>query len=88
MVIRNLAASWPPSVTIGTGEPANLEDSVVGANKKSEGHIVLMVRAGSGSVYGLLLLLPNDLLDKALVAITERLGKGITLRDVGELDIS
>ena len=54
MVIRNLAASWPPSVTIGTGEPANLEDSVVGANKKSEGHIVLMVRTGSGSVYGLL----------------------------------
>jgi hypothetical protein len=30
MVIRNLAASWPPSVTIGTGEPANLEDTVVG----------------------------------------------------------
>ena len=88
MVIRNLAASWPPSVTIGTGEPANLEDSVVGANKKSESHFVLMVRTGSGSVYGLLLLLPDDLLDKALVAITKRLENGITLRQVGELNIS
>jgi len=88
MVIRNLAASWLPSVTIGTGEPANLEDSVVGANKKSEGHIVLMVRTGSGSVYGLLLLLPDDLLDKALVAIMKRLENEITLRQVGELNIS
>jgi hypothetical protein len=46
-----------------------------------------MVRAGSGSVYGLLLLLPDDLLDKALVAITKRLENGITLRQVGELNI-
>jgi hypothetical protein len=37
-------------------------------------------------VYGLLLGLPDNLLDKALLAITER--KRMTLREVGELDIS
>jgi hypothetical protein len=54
--------------------------------KQSEGHLVLMLHKGAGSVYGLLLVLPDNLLDKALAAITAR--KGITLREVGELDIT
>jgi hypothetical protein len=86
MVIRRLTPSWPPAVTVGTGEAANLDDAVVGAQKQSEGRLVLMLHKGGGSEYGLLLVLPDDLLDKALRAITER--KGITLREVGELDIS
>ena len=86
MLIRKLTPSWPPAVTVGSGEPANLEDTIVGAQKQSEGHLVLMLHKGAGSVYGLLLVLPDHLLDKALLAITER--KGITLREVGELDIS
>jgi hypothetical protein len=86
MVIRKLTPSWPPAVTVGTGEVANLDVTVVDAKKQSKGHLVLLLHKGGGSVYGLLLVLPDDLLDKALRAITER--KGITLREVGELDIS
>jgi hypothetical protein len=86
VLIRRLTPSWPPAVTVGTGEPANLDDTVVDAKRQSKGHLVLMLRKGAGSVYGLLLVLPDDLVDKALLAITER--KGITLREVGELNIS
>jgi hypothetical protein len=86
MLIRQLTPSWPPAVTVGTGKALSLDDTVVGAQKRSDGHLVLMLHRGSGSVYGLLLVLPDHLLDKALAAITAR--KGITLREVGELDIS
>jgi hypothetical protein len=86
MVIRKLTPSWPPAVTVGTGEAANLDDTVVGAQKQSEGRLVLMLQKGARSVYGLLLVLPEQLVDKALAAITAR--KGITLREIGELDIS
>jgi hypothetical protein len=86
MLIRQLTPSWPPAVTVGTGKPASLEDTVVGAKKQTEDHLVLMLKKGAGSVYGLLLLLPEQLVDKAVAAITAR--KGITLREVGELDIS
>jgi hypothetical protein len=85
MLIRQVTPSWPPAVRVGTGA-ASLEDTVVGAKKQSEGHVVLMLQKGAGSVYGLLLVLPDILLDKALLGITER--KGLTLREVGELDIS
>lgn len=81
MLISQLTPSWPPAITVGTGKPASLEDTVIGAQ------LVLMLHnKGTGSVYGLVLVVPDDLLDKALLAITER--KGITLREVGELDIS
>ena len=86
MLIRQLTPSWPPAVTVGTGEAANLDDAVVGAEKPSEKHLVLMLRKTTGSVCALLLVLPDNLLDKALLAITQR--KGLTLREVGELDIS
>jgi hypothetical protein len=86
MLIRRLTPSWPPAVTVGTGKSASLDDTVVGAQKQSEGHLVLMLHKGAGAVYGLLLVLPDNLLDKALAAITAR--KGITLREVGELDIT
>jgi hypothetical protein len=46
MLIRKLTPSWPPAVTVGSGEPANLEDTVVGAQKQSEGHLVLMFHKG------------------------------------------
>jgi hypothetical protein len=86
MLIRQLTPSWPPAVTVGTGEAANLDDTVVGAQKQSDARLVLMLQKGAGSAYGLLLLLPEQLVDKALAAITDK--KGITLREVGELDIS
>jgi hypothetical protein len=86
MLIRQLTPSWPPAVTVGTGEAANLDDTVVGAQKQSDARLVLMLQKGAGSAYGLLLLLPEQLVDKALATITDK--KGITLREVGELDIS
>jgi hypothetical protein len=86
MLIRQLTPSWPPAVTVGTGQAANLDDKIVDAKKQSEDHLVLMLHRDTGSVYGLLLVLPGQLVDKALAAITAK--KGITLREVGELDIS
>jgi hypothetical protein len=86
MLIRQLTPSWPPAVIVGAGQAASLEDTVVGAKKQSEGHLVLTLRKGAGSVYGLLLSVPDIHLAKALAAITAK--KGITLRQVGELDIS
>jgi hypothetical protein len=86
MLIRQLTPSWPPAVTVGTGDAANLDDTVVDAQKQAEGRLVLLLHKDDGSVYGLLLVLPDDVLDKAVLAITKR--KGITLRDVGELDLS
>lgn len=65
----------------------SFEDTIVGVQKRSEGHLVLMLRKPTTkSEYGLLLLLPEEFLDTALTAINERIG--ITLRQVGELDIS
>jgi hypothetical protein len=86
MLIRRLTPSWPPAVTVGTGKAAGLEDTVVGAKKQAQDRLVLTLRKSTGSVYGLLLVLPDNLLDKALSAITAR--KGITLREVGEMDIT
>jgi hypothetical protein len=74
------------SVTAGTGEAANLQDTVLGAQKQSKGHLVLILHKGAGSVYALLLVLPDDLVDKAFLTITQRAGP--MLREVGELDIS
>ena len=71
---------------MGTGAAANLNDKVVDAKKQSQGHLVLLLHKGAGAVYGILLILPNDLVDKALLAIMER--RGLTLRELGELDIS
>jgi hypothetical protein len=71
---------------VGTGAAANLNDKVVDAKKQSQGHLVLLLHKGAGAVYGILLILPNDLVDKALLAIMER--RGLTLRELGELDIS
>jgi hypothetical protein len=86
MLIRQLTPSWPPAVMVGTSDAANLDNTVVDAKKQSQGRLVLMLRKGTRSVYGLLLVLPEDLVDNAVLAINER--KGITLREVGELDIS
>ncbi|HEV8725226.1 MAG TPA: hypothetical protein VGW77_31810 [Candidatus Binatia bacterium] len=86
MLIRRLTPTWPPADTVGTGEAPGLDDIVVGAAKQSGGHITLMLRKPNGSVYGLLLVLPEDLLNKALTAISDQIG--ITLREVGELDVS
>lgn len=87
MLIKQLTTSWPPAVTMGIERAPSLEDTVVGVRKRSEGHLVLLLRkTTTKTVYGLLLVLPEDVLNKALAAIDEKIG--ITLRQVGELDIS
>jgi hypothetical protein len=84
MLIENLTPSWPPRVE--SGGRANLDDRTVGATKQSAGHITLMLRRRTGSIYGISLVLPDNLLDKALAAI--KANKEITLRQVGELEIN
>jgi hypothetical protein len=86
VLIKELTTSWPPRITIGNEQAPNLEDTVVGVRKRSEAHLVLMLRKSTTkTVYGLLLVLPEDVLDKGLNAIIGRIG--ITLGQVGELDI-
>jgi hypothetical protein len=85
MLIKQLTTSWPPRAE--TEQRPNLEDRVVGARKHSDSHLVLILRKSTTkTVYGLLLRLPEDLFGKAINAINDRIG--ITLRQVGELDIS
>ena len=91
MLIKQLTTSWPPAVTVRTEQAPNLEDTVIGVRKGSDGNLALMLRkTTTKTVYGLLLLLPDDVLvDKALAEINLRIGLiGLTLQQVGELAIS
>jgi len=89
MKIRELARDWPPEVAVGVGDPAIAEpgDDVLSAQRYEgkKDHIRLKVRKKTGAKYTVILVLPENMYGKALIAIA--LAKEITLGEVGELDI-
>ena len=89
MKIRELARDWPPEVAVGIGDPAIAEpgDEVLSAQRYEgeKDHIRLKVRKKNGTEYTVILVLPENMYGKALIAIA--LAKDITLGEVGELDI-
>ena len=89
MKIRELARDWPPEVAVGVGDPAIAEpgDDVLSAQRYEgeKDHIRLKVRKKTGTEYTVILVLPEHLYGKAIIAIA--LAKEITLGEVGELDI-
>lgn len=74
MLIRRLTPTWPPAVTTGTEEGVNLDDVVVGAQSSpdAKGYIVLTLRRVTGAEYGVLLVLPENLLDKVFLRDTKK----------------
>ncbi len=90
MKIREHSRLWPPSITGGFGDTfseADEEDVIVSVRKYISGvdYIDLRLRKVDGTEYGVSLILPADLLDKASVFIASHLP--LTLREVGEVDI-
>ena len=80
MKIKEQCAIWLP-------QDADSDDLVLGAThlKGARAHIMLNIRKKDGREDNALLILPADILDKALVMINAT--EGLTLREVGELDI-
>ena len=90
MKIKEYSEAWPPILTIGAGTDfitAALADTVFSVRTYAEtkDHIVLRVRDPHGVTYGVPLLLPAGVLERALIVINEKLP--MTLREVGELNI-
>ncbi len=89
MKIKEYSETWPPSFTIGAARAsgAALADTVVSVREYTEAkdRVVLNVRDQHGMTYGVPLLLPAGVLDKAIIVINEKLP--MTLREVGELNI-
>jgi hypothetical protein len=90
MKIRELSRVWPPSATAGSGvnlSQADEADVVVGVQKYlgAQDHIGLTLRKVGGTEYGVSLILPEDLLEKASVILASHLP--LTLQEVGEVNI-
>jgi len=89
MKIRELARDWPPEAAVGVGDPAIAEpgDEVLSAQRYEgeKDHIRLKIRKKTGSEYTVILVLPEHLYGKAIIAIA--LAKEITLGEAGELAI-
>jgi len=89
MKIRELARDWPPEAAVAVGESAIADpgDKVLSAQRcqGEKDHIRLKVRKKTGTEYTVILVLPENMYGKALIAIA--LAKEITLGEVGELDI-
>ena len=87
MKIGELARDWPPEVAVGIGDPAIAEpgDEVLSAQRYEgeKDHIRLKVRKKNGTDYTVILVLPEHLYAKAIIAIA--LAKDITLGELGEL---
>jgi hypothetical protein len=91
MLIKEHSRKWPPDVTVGSGDVAGraeLDDTLTSAQLYQGGkdHITLKLRKPNGLEYGVILVLPEDILAKAIVLIQDK--KDQTLREVGELYIS
>jgi len=88
MLIKELAATWPPAVTTGTEEGLKLDDLVVSAQASpdAKGYIIIALRRPTGAEYGTMLVLPENLLDKVLGKILEK--KGLTLRELGNVEVT
>ena len=92
MKLKELCLNWPPDVAVSTQRlgaiKPDLDDTITSAFKYPgvRHHITLNLRKADGAEYGVILILPTQLLDTAIVLITQNLT--LTLREVGELLIS
>ena len=91
MKIREICANWPPSVGTSARRPglirADLDDTVTTAFRYPDIklHIILDLEKADGAEYEVILVLPTELLDTAIVVINGEMP--LTLREVGEIDI-
>jgi hypothetical protein len=88
--IKDLAKKWPP-VADALSDPAvkpALDDVVFSARKfeGDEDHISLKLFKADGTEYMATLELPETAVAKALILLVAE--KNLTLREVGELDLS
>jgi len=92
MKIKDHNPTWPPRngrARTGQGDiatPVDLNDVVLTAQKYflARDHIGLRLRKNDGLEYGIELILPESVIDKAVAEIAVH---DLTLREVGDLDI-
>ena len=91
MKLKQLCVHWPPDIAVaarrlGAIKP-DLDDTITSAYKDpgARHHIILSLTKADGAEYGVVLILPEHVLDNATLFITHHLPP--TLRDVGEIDI-
>ncbi len=90
MKIKEYNDTWPPIFTIGAASDslgAALADTVVSVREYTgaKDRLVLSIRDQYDKTYGVPMLLPAGVLDRAIRVINENLP--MTLREVGELNI-
>jgi hypothetical protein len=86
MMIRNLSPSWPPAVTVGLDKVPEATDIVLRAQRfRTDPYMSVTLRKETGAEYAAIISIAANLLDKAIVAINRK--PGMTLRELGELDI-
>jgi hypothetical protein len=92
MKIKHYSPAWPPRngrARTGQGDIAavvDLEDVVLTAQKffLSRDHVGLRLRKNDGLEYGIELILPENVVDRAVAEIATN---DLTLRQVGDLEI-
>ena len=87
MKIREYTDSWPPSIAIGMSVP-DLDDKVISMRKYSAANdrvLLLNLVNKTGDAYGVPLVLPDIVMERAIEALTQKLP--LTLQEVGELSI-
>ena len=91
MKIKKLCQNWPPSVGTSARRPGmiktDLDDTITSAFRYPDIklHIILSLKKADGTAYEVILVLPAELLDTAIVVINGE--TPLTLREVGEIDI-
>lgn len=93
MKIKHHSRTWPPRngrARTGQGDivtVVDLEDMVLTAQKYflARDHIGLRLRKSDGLEYGIELILPENVIDKAVAEIATQ---DLTLREMGDLDIA
>ena len=91
MKIKKLCQNWPPSVGTSARTPGmiktDLDDTIISAFRYPDIklHIILSLKKADGTAYEVILVLPAELLDTAIVVINGEMP--LTLREVGEIDI-
>ena len=90
MKIKEYCEGWPPIITIGAGRDfpgSELADVVVSLRKYAEAkdRIILETRDKNGIAYGIPVSLPENVLDRAIAALSQKLP--LTVGEVGEVNV-
>ena len=92
MKIKVLCSVWPPFTTLKREKGflrSELDDNVVSAHRGRDAvseFIGVTVRTESGAKHTAVLRLPENLLDKVLASIDQKIGS--SLHVIGDIDIS